>query len=222
MPRKPRFMHPLRVVRTTIGLTQPQFAAKVGVAEVTIRKIENGGLNMSLDLAQRIRLFTGADSAELLKGKTGKALGSGGAPYTKGTFEYWKKTFFVSSKKNAIKYFNDSNGWLQVLLLASAQPTVGKLPAVYMSFLEWLEKTKAEFKLDKQVDALLNQLDFIETRTFTYEFIRNKNAQPFVKYYGLKNDPRKKASDTVTVKAKQFPMWSTSGPCPDLYRLIKD
>ena len=48
-----------------IGKTQPQMAALLGVAEVTVRKIENGALELSQRLAQRLMIVTGVDPDSL-------------------------------------------------------------------------------------------------------------------------------------------------------------
>ena len=59
MPRKPTFDHPIRRLRETIGLTQPQFASLVGVGKDALQSIENGRRPLSRHLAFKIRRQTG-------------------------------------------------------------------------------------------------------------------------------------------------------------------
>jgi predicted transcriptional regulator len=52
-------MHPLKRYRTSIGLSACEFAAKVGVSNVSIHRIEAGKQTPSLSLIARIISATG-------------------------------------------------------------------------------------------------------------------------------------------------------------------
>ena|ERR1041385_897669 len=91
MPKPPRFIHPLRRIRTTIGLSQQKFAVLIGCSTPTVHAIENGRTPISTALEARIFVETGADAKELIKGRKGKALDENRQPYTNEFFESWKK-----------------------------------------------------------------------------------------------------------------------------------
>jgi transcriptional regulator with XRE-family HTH domain len=77
MPKKPSFIHPLRQVRDAISehekgqggtaMSQSRFARMLRVSRITIAKIENGKLGVSVELQRRILGLTGA---EIPTGKT--------------------------------------------------------------------------------------------------------------------------------------------------------
>jgi transcriptional regulator with XRE-family HTH domain len=68
MPRKPKFVHPLRAVRAAINKSQPEFAKMFGVSASYIQAIELGQRNISSELADDIMLRFGVE-AESLKRK---------------------------------------------------------------------------------------------------------------------------------------------------------
>lgn len=91
MPRKPTNQHPLRQVREIAGLTQAQLAKRIGVATVTIQKIENGNLPMTREVAEKIHgqlgchvAVTSASDGEQAWSVLAKALREDGSfsPYT--------------------------------------------------------------------------------------------------------------------------------------------
>lgn len=51
--------------RTSRGLTRVQLAEKLGVAEVTVRKIETGKRNPSVNMAKKFAVFYKKDLEEL-------------------------------------------------------------------------------------------------------------------------------------------------------------
>lgn len=70
MPKKPAFIHPLRQIRDAISqvekqcgrsaMSQARFAKLLGVSRITIAKIENGKLGVSVEMQRRIlNLFGG-------------------------------------------------------------------------------------------------------------------------------------------------------------------
>jgi transcriptional regulator with XRE-family HTH domain len=66
MPRPYRKKHVLRTTREILGLSQVELAKRVGVAPITITKIENHVIAMSEDVASRISMLTGVDQEQLI------------------------------------------------------------------------------------------------------------------------------------------------------------
>ena len=71
MPRRPRFIHPLRAVRRALGKSQLQFARMFGVSASYIQAVELGQRNLNDELADAIMLRCGVDASSL-KRKRGK------------------------------------------------------------------------------------------------------------------------------------------------------
>src|SRR5664280_67873 len=90
MPRKPRFIHPVRQVRTCLGHSQPSFAKLIGCSAVAIQRIENGTLQLSPKLANSIMEATGADPVSLRAGREAKAMGMMGREFDKQAYEFYK------------------------------------------------------------------------------------------------------------------------------------
>ena len=67
MPRPPTKLHVLRTIRKILGLSQVALAKKIGVAPVTIKKIENHMAPMSKRTARLIADFTGVHEQQLLE-----------------------------------------------------------------------------------------------------------------------------------------------------------
>src|SRR5450432_719659 len=90
MPRKPRFNHPVRQVRTCLGHSQSAFAKLIGCSAVAVERIENGKLQLSVQLANTILEATGADPVSLLAGRGAKAMDMMGHEYTQKSFGFYK------------------------------------------------------------------------------------------------------------------------------------
>jgi transcriptional regulator with XRE-family HTH domain len=92
-------LHPLAVLRTTIGLTQKQMGDFVNRAARTIQSIELRKMPLTDELALRIAEATGVDEAWLAEGnpnippRKGLTLiqaGKGEGEYTKADYEYYR------------------------------------------------------------------------------------------------------------------------------------
>jgi len=90
-------LHPLAILRTTIGLTQKEMADLVHRTPSTIQSVELGKLPLSEDLAMLIAEATGVDPGWLLegdpavpprKGPTAMGMGSGTGVYGRAEFEF--------------------------------------------------------------------------------------------------------------------------------------
>lgn len=65
MPKKPKFDHPVRLVRDALELTQPKFAKVLGISESYLQKIELGRKTISDDLANLIMARFGIHATSL-------------------------------------------------------------------------------------------------------------------------------------------------------------
>ena len=89
MPRPTKNKSLLRNLRLMIKLTQCEFASMVGVSAIAIKKIENGALALSTQLAFKIMTATGISSSQLMREEGGKLIDATGKPYSFETFISW-------------------------------------------------------------------------------------------------------------------------------------
>lgn len=157
-------------LRKIIGKSQSQFAAMIGVSIHTVISVENGRNQLSEKLARRIQIATGAD---LLKRSKGKVAAVGGDWFTKKLFDEWRSRF--SDDENSAKArFNEIKYWIELVLRAATKPGLAgnrdRLPAVFLSLVDWLNETRKTFKLEQEIDNILEEDPHeILNGTFGYE-----------------------------------------------------
>ena len=115
----------LKALRKTIGRTQVEFAAMVGVGTETIISWENGRNSLPPDKARLIHVATGSRSAELVDGK-GKVMNEDGAEYSVEDFRRWHETYLVAPDEAKAEYFyRQGSITLFLLFRAAAKPGSG-------------------------------------------------------------------------------------------------
>jgi DNA-binding XRE family transcriptional regulator len=168
-------------LRKTIGKSQSQFAAMIGVSKHTIISVENGRNKLSRNLARRIQMATGAEildetlsfepviadynalppEARKFMRRRWDGTGKYDNLYTGEDFEQWRTNFFSTNDEAARKLFDKIKKWVEFLFRAAAKPGVAgnrdRLPAVYQSLVEWLNQSLEHFKLRNEVDDILEQ-----------------------------------------------------------------
>jgi DNA-binding XRE family transcriptional regulator len=150
--------------RKIIKKSQSQFAAMIGVSKHTVISVENGRNRLSPKLADRIYETTGVNLA--LDDIASKILAGN---YTADKFNRWREMFFPSNEATARQQFDELKVWLKVVLLAAAKPgragNRDRLPGVCLSFGEWLDETRKNFKLDHEIrDALIDETREVSRR----------------------------------------------------------
>jgi DNA-binding XRE family transcriptional regulator len=150
--------HPGKLVaqlRHIIGKSQSQFATMVGASKHSIISLENGRIKkLTRNLAKRIEIATGAD---LSQGKIGSPFSHDN--YARADFYRWREEFNPSNQDSALQKFNEMNTCLKVIFLAAAKSgragNRDRLPALYLSLAEWLEDAREKFKLQDEIEAIL-------------------------------------------------------------------
>ena len=155
-------------VRKIIGKSQSQFATMIGGSKHTVISVENGRNQVSKKLARRIQIATGVN---WLKSADGKLLDIERNEYTYKSFESWRTRF--NNADSAMRNFKEVKFWLEIFFRAAAKPGVAgnrdRLPAVYMSLVDWLYNTAKTFKLDQEIDDILEALPHeILHRAYSY------------------------------------------------------
>jgi transcriptional regulator with XRE-family HTH domain len=182
MQTKPADARRMIQLRKLIKKSQSQFAAMIGVSIHTVISVENGRNQLSENLARRIEIATGAD---LRRRHQDQVAAVGGGTFTKAAFEEWRARF-SSDRHNAEGRFNEIKYWIELVLKAAARPSRAgnrdRLPAVYMALTDWLAETRKAFKLEQEIDEVL-EAEPHEIINVAYDFddlTRDKKEFEFV------------------------------------------
>ncbi len=171
MPRKPRFNHPVRQVRTRIGCSQSSFAKLIGCSSIAIQRIENGTLKLSAKLAHAIMEATGADPAQLRRGPQAKALDMMGKEFSKESFDFLKKVLPCTDNDLRL-LLHKLISYSELLLIASQRGGKSKSHAVYSAVVDSLEKVAGDFKLKESILHFLREKDSVRKRIYRVSDLR--------------------------------------------------
>lgn len=158
-------LHPLAVLRTTIGLTQKQMGDFVNRAARTIQSIELRKMPLTDELALRIAEVTGVDEAWLAegnpnipprKGVTLLAAGKGDGEYTKADYQYYRA--YVETK------LWDEKEWAETLKKAEAKGNKTEVAKLALEKLDAMARQKAMTDLMDQALVAELQLILVETK----------------------------------------------------------
>lgn len=135
-----------------------EFAALVGVSTHTVVSWENGRNRLNAEKARSIHVATGARAEELLEGN-GQVMNMDGSPYSVTDFNDWHRTYLGATDEVRAEYFSkQASIFLWLLFHAAAEPGAGRLknrlPAVWISFLEWADQTAENCRLKPQIKQL--------------------------------------------------------------------
>ena len=152
MPIPPKFIHPLRTVRAAMGKkSQAALASLVGVSAVTIKKIEQGDLEMSMSLSMRIMAATGANPLSV-RDKNGTPKDIWGDPYDADSFLAYLRSNVGKASGTDFedeKYYQDTlfrmSCQLEWIVQAAAQRR--RLPAIEFAWQAWLYQASSDFHL---------------------------------------------------------------------------
>ncbi len=154
MPKKPSFDNPVRLLREALGLTQPQFAKRLGASKSLLQKIELGERVITDALADRIMILFGV-RADSLKAKRGKPK----------PILYWRQGTLKEQLGDSNEYMaalNDETPTilehflrlkLDVLIDAATRKQSGV--ALAMTLDRWVHEQMELFGLGKMVEDVL-------------------------------------------------------------------
>jgi transcriptional regulator with XRE-family HTH domain len=200
----------VRFVRETLGKSQEQFAALVGVSKDAVVNWENGRTGLSAANAQRIRMATGADTPSLLKGN-GLVMDDTGLPYAKAYFDKWTKHLFSTDEATAKRLCQQAAESVELLYMAAGMKdsrNKDRLPAFHAAMLEWLNQAYKDFALGPQVKSILEKRKHSTSHTMTYGQWREDRAEGYRKFYGFKDNASKPDDAELTLKVECWPIWN--------------
>jgi transcriptional regulator with XRE-family HTH domain len=206
MPRKPKFMHPLRVVRQATGLSQAAFGRKVGRSAETIEKMENGKKTIPPDVNYRIRLATGVLT---VMSKTDKPLDYAGEPYTQKSYTEWCGYLKETECRNSEYWCNEMQLRLEVMFQAASRPGVDKVQMLYATLEEWLCTTAEKLNLKTSIEAVLEERKTKESKTLSYGDWRKNKVLAVL--WGFTDDKEKKNSEILKItRDSRLSWWPSS------------
>ena len=151
--------HPLAALRKcTTYRTQREFATRVGVKEVTIRKIESCSLPMSATLAERIAHATGVDPATIRTTKNVRPRSLlDGAVYTEHSFKLWSSAYahdLANDPDTIIENAEVIKEMIEEVLFASVYGKHREFPAVRWAICQAIADISAAFDLETAVASV--------------------------------------------------------------------
>jgi transcriptional regulator with XRE-family HTH domain len=161
MPRPPKARHFVRDIRNALGWTQTDLADRIGVAPITVKRIENRTLKMSDVFATRLYwetgfngVFAGLDSNGGLvfvhrDGKTG--------PYTKEDYADWRRRVGKSTEEERKCLAESLHHWIQILFDATQSPDRDLFHPVYHAVTEAIDRVCKDFRLEEKADKIINK-----------------------------------------------------------------
>jgi transcriptional regulator with XRE-family HTH domain len=194
MPRKPRFIHPVRQVRTCLGYSQPAFARLIGCSAVAIQRIENGTLQLSRKLANSILEATGADPVSLLAGHDAKAMDMMGCEFNKKSHESYKGVLPCIEKELKF-YLYKTIQYLELLLIASNRLNQIKMNAVNHAIQESFQKIAENFNLEKGIHNFLIEQGSVDKKNYRVSDLRK--FPEYARILGFKDNKRYKPDKLI-------------------------
>ena len=171
MPRKPRFIHPVRQVRTCLGYSQAVFAKQIGCSAIAVQRIENGTLALSRKLANCIMEATGADPTSLRTGQNGKALDMMGDHYSRSSFDFYHKVLPCDEKEFRYLALSLSH-YIQLMLIASNRGNGLKMRAVFSEIQQSFVGIAEDFHLKDAIHNFLIENNHVEKRKYRVSDLR--------------------------------------------------
>jgi DNA-binding XRE family transcriptional regulator len=194
MPRKPRFIHPVRQVRTCLAHSQSSFAKLIGCSAVAVQRIENGQLQLSSKLANSILEATGADPVSLLAGREAKAMDMMGCEYSKSSYDFYR-TVLPCDDKEWMELMMAIFHQLQLLFVVSNRGGKFKTYAVNSALQTALAKLAHDFNLTKSIHNYLLENGHIAKRIYRVSDLRKFSE--YARILGYKDNKRYKPDKLI-------------------------
>lgn len=180
MPKKRTGLpHPLEVIRKGIGISQADFARKIGLSASMIKKIEGGIRNLPQDVMCRIYFETGVWIVPGIENEP--------CTYTREVYEAWKKTL-PYNEQIARALAHQIGKWVEMMMIAAARPGIDKGFQLYHAVMQDIFKISREFQMEKHIEASLRDRNATETKTYTVRELRANSL--LAQMVEFKDDPK--------------------------------
>jgi transcriptional regulator with XRE-family HTH domain len=194
MPLKPRFIHPVRHVRTCLGYTQPAFAKLVGCSTIAIQRVENGSLALSPKLAAVISEATGADPETLRRHEGSKPLDMAGNEYSRQSHELLKNVLPFTDDELRL-YLGKLINYFELLLISANRANQFRAYAVNSAIQQAATKIAEDFGLLQGIHNFLVEKGSVDKKTYRVSDLRKFPAYAHI--LGFKDDKRFKPDKRI-------------------------
>jgi transcriptional regulator with XRE-family HTH domain len=178
--------HPLEVIRKGIGISQADFARKIGLSASMIKKIEGGIRDLPQDVMCRIFFETGL---WIVPGVAKEPF-----IYTREDYDAWKNTL-PYNELIARQLAHQLSKWVEMMMLAAARPGIDKGFQLYHVLLQEIQKISREFQMERHIEAWLRDRNSTETKAYTVRELRANDL--LARMVEFKDDPKYKDDDVL-------------------------
>ena len=209
----------LKKLRQELGRTQAEFAATVGVSKDAVASWETGRNRLSAGMARRIALATGVDARTLQGSGPLEMRGDGKRRrFTREEYERHQARFWGPDAEASVpRQVQRCCDALGLLFTAAARTGEGggaaRLAAILDSFAQWCDRARADFQLERGIDAQLAERKQPLKLNLSYQQWRAKaRTEPdTVRLFGFVDDPTRKDAEMLELEADTIPVWGPGG-----------
>lgn len=194
MPKKRKFETDLSRLIKGMGLSLADFAKEIGVSGSTIKSVIKGTRTMTQELKSRVFAETGVLFFDAKKEDLDK---SEPLVYTKEDHREFKKESVFNEKAARVAAGLVAKQ-VELLMLAASRPTVGKSLPIFTALNLALQKIKDEYRLEKNIDALLRERHATQTKLYTVKELRGNDL--LAKQVGFQDDPKLKDEEQMLLE----------------------
>lgn len=205
MPRKPKTITPLRVLREATGMSQRRFAALVGMGLQNYSKVERGS-PLTREKALQISVVTGAMPDSLRSPSKLPAVFGTDRLYTTqdyAAFKSGKSAMRPSYSPPRGEREKHLAGWIEILLEAADKR--GMAEQVFAEICDGLTRIRREFGLERETDAVLKSR--AQNRILSLPVGVLRGNQTLARLFKFKPRPNEYDDDVREFHSEQFQPW---------------
>jgi len=150
----PKNPHPLHYARQITGLTQADFAKKIGISTILLKLIEQSRRPLTTRTKDAIHLFTGIDPLSWSKKKLQSTLGH---PFNQKTYSLWQMVRQDENEDAPKRVLNDRVKALELIGTLMEREQKGVLWE--HEFRQFILKTVKHYNLTKPLASLKHELE---------------------------------------------------------------
>jgi transcriptional regulator with XRE-family HTH domain len=150
----PKNPHPLHYARQITGLTQEDFAKKIGISTILLKLIEQSRRPLTPRTKDAIHLFTGIDPLSWSKKKLQSTLGK---PFDQKTYSLWQMVRQDENEDAPKRVLNDRVKALELIGTLMQREQKGVLWE--HEFRQFILKTVKHYNLTKPLASLKRELE---------------------------------------------------------------
>jgi len=150
----PKNPHPLHYARQITGLTQEDFAKKIGISTILLKLIEQSRRPLTPRTKDAIHLFTGIDPLSWSKKKLQSTLGK---PFNQKTYSLWQMVRQDENEDAPKRVLNDRVKALELIGTLMQREQKGVLWE--HEFRQFILKTVKHYNLTKPLASLKRELE---------------------------------------------------------------